>query len=616
MDGKKIEPRILRGISVIILVLFAFFIGLCVFNEASRFNVSNEKNVFDGHAVLDKMDFENGRPIALNGEWDVYEGIYLEQYDAAALANSKLMALPSGKITQFHPPTTYRVEIDAARGATELTLYIPNFHSNISIYVNGHLQSQSQKSGGYWSLKLLDEKFFDISLEGETTNELVLSVGKGAQEDPLYKRSILIGSFDSVYTYAYLSMANTMFIFGLLIILTISGYMFLFLYPKHRIISLITLLDSFITFHVLFGLGNIFDYIGDMIGGIVLGDAARMSFQIFLLMVAGIFGCLLAHYLFDKEGRAPKPLWRPLPYMYAACAIVFALRLDWLESFGIYVILALYLFTLGSLFFQMKIYWQKNKNAYAMFQIFKTTYFGVVVMLDVLFLPQATNVMYFAYAYMMFLLMHLFIRLYDNQTSYNSVDKLNRNLEQLVEERTAELVRTNKILSEMSIRDALTNTYNRLYFERYIEAVLAKFDPARDALHLCMFDLDFFKNINDEFGHDAGDRQLIQVVKTIDSILGQNAMLARVGGEEFMIVFTDCITATVVETIERIRLALEANAKEDPKSTTASFGVARYHEGMKQKELLKAADKCLYMAKEQGRNRLVCLEDDAPTDIA
>ncbi len=609
MDGKKMEPRILRAISIVILVIFSFFIGLCVFNEAARFNVSSEKNVFDGRAALDKVDFANDRPAALNGEWDVYQGLYLDDYDSAALLNPRRETLPTGKITQIAQPATYRVELETMPGLSGLTLFIPNFSSDIKIYVNGRLQKQPHSGAGYWSLKLLDAKFFDIGLNGEKLNELVISVGRDAKEDPLYKRNILIGSFDSVYTYAYLSMANTMFIFGLLIILTISGYMFLFLYPKNRIISLITLLDSFITFRVLFGLGDIFDYLGDMTGGLVISDVTRMAFQIFLLMVAGIFGCLLAHYLFDKEGKAPKVLWRPLPYIYAVFAVVFVLRLDWLESFGIYCILAVYLLTTVALFFQMKIYWQKNKNAYAMFQIFKTTYFGVIVMLDVLYLPRSTNVMYFAYAYMMFLLMHLFIRLYDSRTSYNSVDKLNRNLEQLVEERTTELVRTNKILSEMSIRDALTNTYNRLYFERCIEDVISKFDPARDALHICMFDLDYFKEINDRFGHDAGDRQLIQVVKTIDGIIDDSAMLARVGGEEFMIVFSDCTTQTVVDTIERIRKALEEAAKDDPKSTTASFGLVRYHEGMKQKQLLKAVDKCLYMAKEQGRNRLV-VDDD------
>ena len=171
--------------------------------------------------------------------------------------------------------------------------------------------------------------------------------------------------------------------------------------------------------------------------------------------------------------------------------------------------------------------------------------------------------------------------------------------------RTAELTLLNKTLSEISIRDSLTNAYNRLYFERYMEEKISNFNPDKDTLHLCMFDLDLFKKINDTFGHGAGDEQLKFVVQTINTIIDNNTILARVGGEEFILVFSSHETTSVLNTLESIRKTFEDDARHNPCRTTASFGLVRYEKGMSQKQLLKKADVCLYNAKETGRNKIV-----------
>ncbi len=155
------------------------------------------------------------------------------------------------------------------------------------------------------------------------------------------------------------------------------------------------------------------------------------------------------------------------------------------------------------------------------------------------------------------------------------------------------------------MRDPLTKAYNRLYFEKVIEKTLAEFNKYKDVVHLCTFDLDHFKRINDVHGHDAGDEQLKYLVKTINQIIDDNTILARIGCEEFILLFNVHSTTQALEKLETIRATLEQNASENPKCTTASFGLVRYEPVYTQKVLFKLADERLYTAKNSGRNKIV-----------
>ena len=218
---------------------------------------------------------------------------------------------------------------------------------------------------------------------------------------------------------------------------------------------------------------------------------------------------------------------------------------------------------------------------------------------------EETHYLIFTYLYIIFFFAHLFIRLYDNNISYQDVERLNQNLEKTVEERTAELMQANQILSELSTRDPLTGTHNRLYMEQVMETTLATPELAANHVYLCMFDLDHFKRINDLHGHDVGDEQLKYVVNLVSGMIAPGAVLARMGGEEFMILYREQSGGEVLKNVEAIRRAIEADAITDPKHTTASFGVAKFRKEMTRKDLLKLSDRCLYKAKHMGRNRVV-----------
>ncbi len=165
---------------------------------------------------------------------------------------------------------------------------------------------------------------------------------------------------------------------------------------------------------------------------------------------------------------------------------------------------------------------------------------------------------------------------------------------------------TKFIKLEMST-DPLTGAFNRRSFETVMQRLLEISQITDTPITLAMADLDYFKKINDTFGHLAGDEALKHFVKIIKKNLRKSDYVFRIGGEEFLILLPNTELKDAVEVVERIRKDLEENplhygGKEI--KITASFGLAE----VKSKyinEIIKEADEKLYKAKELGRNKVV-----------
>lgn len=158
-------------------------------------------------------------------------------------------------------------------------------------------------------------------------------------------------------------------------------------------------------------------------------------------------------------------------------------------------------------------------------------------------------------------------------------------------------------LTRLGQRDELTGLANRRSFISHAETV------AKAPTHawILMLDLDHFKSVNDTYGHGVGDKALLMVANAVRINLTENAFLARLGGEEFAIVLSDCNQSTALEFAEQIRhlVALEAVDPTDHPTLrcTTSIGIAPLNDNVSAS--LKFADEALYRAKEQGRNRTV-----------
>lgn len=162
--------------------------------------------------------------------------------------------------------------------------------------------------------------------------------------------------------------------------------------------------------------------------------------------------------------------------------------------------------------------------------------------------------------------------------------------------------------------DGLTNVPNRRWFDDLAERELARAVRKEISFCILMIDIDHFKNINDAFGHDAGDEVLKSLASKAASTLRQEDLFARYGGEEFIALLSDSGLEKAIDVAERIRDYISSVNVRLPTgrdvSITISIGVAVFRTGDLLEEVIKRADVALYEAKQRGRN-LVCSESFA-----
>jgi two-component system cell cycle response regulator len=164
---------------------------------------------------------------------------------------------------------------------------------------------------------------------------------------------------------------------------------------------------------------------------------------------------------------------------------------------------------------------------------------------------------------------------------------------------------------EAAITDGLTGLYNRRYMESHLSALVDQAAGRNKALAVLVLDIDYFKSINDTYGHDAGDDVLREFALRVRKSIRGIDLACRYGGEEFVVVMPEtdmAVAATVAERLRR-RIASEAFAVEEGAraiDVTISVGIAALEgTGDTAARLMKRADQALYRAKRDGRNRVV-----------
>ncbi|MCR4378216.1 MAG: GGDEF domain-containing protein [Rhodospirillales bacterium] len=180
----------------------------------------------------------------------------------------------------------------------------------------------------------------------------------------------------------------------------------------------------------------------------------------------------------------------------------------------------------------------------------------------------------------------------------------NRNLETLHRE-VEQRVEAEETLRRQATTDTLTKLFNRRHITDLMNQELKRAGRRDTPFCLIMFDLDHFKSINDNFGHDTGDRVLQTVAETIRERLRELDAFARWGGEEFLILVRETKLDGAMALAETCRARLALTDIETVGRVTASFGVAQYMEGETLRELVHRADQALYAAKNAGRNRVM-----------
>jgi diguanylate cyclase (GGDEF)-like protein len=164
-------------------------------------------------------------------------------------------------------------------------------------------------------------------------------------------------------------------------------------------------------------------------------------------------------------------------------------------------------------------------------------------------------------------------------------------------------------LRRQALRDPLTGMYNRRYLDDTLERELLRAKRKNTTISIIMVDIDWFKSINDSFGHEAGDTVLTVVAKSLKNGVRGEDVVCRYGGEEFILVLPEASASSALERAEQLRQRIAQLEIEHEGRTlqkiTASFGIASFPDhGQALEEVIKAADAAMYRAKLGGRNRV------------
>jgi len=175
-----------------------------------------------------------------------------------------------------------------------------------------------------------------------------------------------------------------------------------------------------------------------------------------------------------------------------------------------------------------------------------------------------------------------------------------------LENETAELRSRIKQERNQAKVDPLTGIPNRLAYEERLEQEVARWKRFATPLVLVMWDIDLFKKVNDNFGHRAGDKVLRTIARTLESSIRETDFVARYGGEEFVQLMTGSSLEECLQVVEKMREAIKKTGfhfRNQAITITASCGLAEFRDGDSVEQWFERADKALYKAKQEGRNR-------------
>ncbi len=209
------------------------------------------------------------------------------------------------------------------------------------------------------------------------------------------------------------------------------------------------------------------------------------------------------------------------------------------------------------------------------------------------------------------------------QEANDELGRLNLSYEQLVlalkeskeksENFANDLRAANSRLEDLAFRDGLTNLYNHRYFQEILEKELQRAQRYKNDLSLILFDIDFFKTINDNYGHPAGDQVLANLARQVEAAVRPSDIVARYGGEEFAVILPETKESGMKVFAERLRrcvLGITTIVDSREIKVTISSGAVHFNPDQREitkQELIDTADRALYMSKENGKNRVTIL---------
>ncbi len=589
-EFKSLKKNNFRVICILsAAIIFSFITGCTLEKNNSTYAVS-------GVADLSGNEYSS-KIIDLNGEWEFYPGVLLTPADFAnpdKRLKPLFLHVPGdwNRIQGDRGIGTYRLKVMLPSGGMHYSIKIKWVRSICKVWVDdtllaeiGKIKIPVQDSIPEGNMTITDFTS-DRNVVVFTAQVVNFQDRRGGLCYP-----VSIGPPSAIYSAEIFDTFLNSIVLGALAIVIIF-HLTIHLYFRKASSNLYISLICLMVMVRIFVLSDSF-FIFSLVEPLGYRLMIKAEFISFLLVFIFFLRFFVKLYYAGISSR----IYRFLLYfglsslIYVIAAPVYYIK-SALPLFQIYILLvAIYVIT-GPVFSAVK---KKMKGAMIYFVIMIIAFFAFINDI-VYFLTSMGPGSLSQYMFFVFLAGHFFIiAMYFSEIFQKNVT--------LIEEIGVEKkIVTN--LSYISSTDSLTELHNRRFFDSVLHTVTKEYKHG-ESLWLIMFDIDFFKKVNDELGHNMGDVVLKEFSAVVKKLIRTRDILARWGGEEFCIIVAEMDLKHIEQFTERIRDSIEKYNFSIDRTVTASFGIARYKYGETAEEFVRRADSALYEAKNTGRNRVV-----------
>ena len=582
----------------------------------------------NGVIRLNQWDFEKYGPATLDGIWRFAWKELISPQNADLVKDG--FAVPgkwSGRTTWGVPVTqegfgTYALTIHLPETDQPFAFYLPIIGHASSIWINGTLVHQTGKvSDSRETMKAeISRDVFSID-PSSTRLELVMQVSNFVHRTGGIDASILFGPEKQIMQIRTRNVFFEAFLTGSLVFTGILHIMIAILFGNKRA----SLLFAIICFD--FAVRNLLT--GEQLLAYLIPSLPwSLEYKLEYLTAFSLAVPLIASFIYDLF---------PLPRSKHFLTIIIGIGL----LTGIFIISSpVHTFSRFMVVFNGLVVIQSLYIGYLLIYAMNNRLQGSGVLLSggiILFVAAISDMLFYqgqihigpmaVVGFWFFLLCQAFALAIQFMNAYNRLKRNSLNLEWQVNERTRNLQKANQDLQEqiqekekieeqlrtLSRTDPLTKIDNRYRFNETLDEEIRRVNRYEGSLSIIMFDIDHFKQINDTYGHDIGDKVLVKIAHLVENMIRDIDRFARWGGEEFIILIPNNDVEGATMLAERIRAAIEESGIPPVKELTASFGVVEYRQNEEKTSLLKRVDEALYAAKFKGRNRVVNKNENKPT---
>ena len=330
-----------------------------------------------------------------------------------------------------------------------------------------------------------------------------------------------------------------------------------------------------------------------------LSGTLTLDRELLLFLLAGIAASNLLIFVVLRSGLNERFSDPSLTLFQCLVAMCWILAFMYLSPLAREIMLMIYVVTMLFGMFQL------SRRELLLLAIFSLAGYGALLFFDDVLQASREVLTREALRYSVLTVMILWSAYFGNYVG---------SLKQKLRRQNQSLKRAIETATHQAERDELTRTYNRRFIMGSLDEEKVRADEENRSFSICIFDLDHFKRVNDDHGHQAGDQVLAEftmraggILRSMDQVRRRGHPMGRYGGEEFIVLLPGTGLPGAINCAERIRELTEKRTFVNDIKVTVSVGVAQYRAGEEIKETIRRADEALYEAKALGRNQ-VCTE--------